>query len=58
MTRRQARQLALQILFANEFLNENYREVANRVLQSLGEEADEFTPCLTGYYYGWPWQKC
>lgn len=43
MTRRQARQLALQILFANEFLNENYREVANRVLQSLGEEADEFT---------------
>ena len=43
MTRRQTRQLALQILFANEFLNEDYREVAHRVLQSLGEEADEFT---------------
>ncbi len=43
MTRRQARQLALQILFANEFLHEDYRDVAVRVLKSLGQEADDFT---------------
>ncbi len=43
ITRRQARRLAMQILFANEFLKEDYREVAARVLKSLGAEADDFT---------------
>ncbi len=43
ISRRQARRLAMQILFANEFLKEDYQEVAQRVLKSLNAEADSFT---------------
>ncbi len=43
ISRRQARRLAMQILFANEFLKEDYQEVSQRVLKSLNAEADTFT---------------
>lgn len=42
-TRRDARRLALQILFANQFLKENINDVALRVAQSLEQAIPEFT---------------
>lgn len=41
-TRRQARELALQTLFANEFLKEDPRTVYERVKESLNAEGSEF----------------
>lgn len=43
LSRRQARRIALQILFANEFLRENIESVAYRVAESLQEEITPFT---------------
>lgn len=42
-SRRQARRLALQVLFCNEFLNEDIHEVADRVAETLQEEVGQFT---------------
>lgn len=42
-TRRQARRLALQALFVNEFLKEDPLSILERVAQSLGEEIQDFT---------------
>ncbi len=43
LSRRQARRAALQILFANEFLNEDVKSVAYRVAESLEEPLSPFT---------------
>ncbi|NIT60658.1 MAG: transcription antitermination factor NusB, partial [Aliifodinibius sp.] len=42
-TRRQARILALQCLFANEFLGEAPQSVVSRIADSLQEEVGDFT---------------
>jgi N utilization substance protein B len=42
-TRRDARRLALQILFANEYLKEDIDAVAERVAKSLDVELSDFT---------------
>ncbi len=43
LSRRQARRLALQVLFANEFLNEDILTVANRIADSLELELSGFS---------------
>lgn len=43
LSRRLARRIALQILFANEFLQENIESVAFRIAESLDEELSPFT---------------
>jgi len=43
ISRRQARRMALQILFANEFLKEDVETVSRRVLESLEEKPSPFT---------------
>lgn len=43
LSRRLARRIALQILFANEFLREQIESVAHRVLESLDEQVSPFT---------------
>ena len=45
-SRRLARRIALQILFANEFLREPEADVALRVVESLNEELSPFTLSL------------
>ena len=41
--RREARKLALQILFANEFLKEDITSVAARISESVSEKVPQFT---------------
>lgn len=43
LSRRLARRIALQILFTNEFLNEEIESVSYRVGESLEEELNRFT---------------
>lgn len=43
LSRRLARRMALQILFANEFLREDIQSVADRVAESLNEQLTPFT---------------
>jgi len=43
LSRRLARRIALQILFANEFLREQIESVAHRVIESLDEQVSPFT---------------
>ncbi len=43
LSRRQARCLALQVLFCNEFLHEDIVSVANRVADSLEQEINDFS---------------
>jgi N utilization substance protein B len=43
LSRRLARRIALQILFANEFLKEDIELVADRVVESLNERMTPFT---------------
>ncbi|NOX36189.1 MAG: transcription antitermination factor NusB [Calditrichaeota bacterium] len=43
ISRRHARRIALQILFANEFLKEDVQTVSRRVLESLEEKPSNFT---------------
>ncbi len=43
LSRRQARRLALQVLFANEFLHEDILTVANRIADSLNQELSGFS---------------
>lgn len=43
LSRRLARRIALQILFANEFLKEDIESVATRVVESLNERIPPFT---------------
>lgn len=43
LSRRLARRMALQILFANEFLREDIHSVAERVAESLNEPLTPFT---------------
>ncbi len=46
LSRRLARRIALQILFANEFLQEDIESVTERVAQSLGEQPNKFALTL------------
>ncbi len=41
-SRRQARRLALQVFFANEFLHEDIQSVIERISASLDQEVDDF----------------
>ena len=43
LSRRQARRFALQVLFCNEFLREDVREVTHRVADTLSHELDGFS---------------
>jgi transcription antitermination protein NusB len=43
LSRRQARRFALQVLFANEFLQENILDVLERVAATLNNDTDDFT---------------
>ncbi len=43
LSRRQSRRFALQVLFCNEFLKEDVRDVAQRVAKTLRNEIDEFS---------------
>ncbi len=43
LSRRQARRFALQVLFSNEFLDENVKEVAARIAETLHNDVDEFS---------------
>ena len=43
LSRRQARRFALQVLFCNEFLREDIREVAHRIADTLSHEIDDFS---------------
>ena len=43
LSRRLSRRIALQILFANEFLREDIQSVSNRITESLEEELSAFS---------------
>ncbi|MBN2365538.1 MAG: transcription antitermination factor NusB [Calditrichaeota bacterium] len=43
LSRRQARRFALQVLFCNEFLNENIDTVTERLAETLSNEVDDFS---------------
>ncbi|RMG33022.1 MAG: transcription antitermination factor NusB [Methanobacteriota archaeon] len=43
LSRRLARRMALQVLFANEFLHEDVKSVAQRIAESLNEPLTPFT---------------
>ena len=46
LSRRQSRRFALQVLFCNEFLNEDLNQLSVRVAETLNNNIDEFSKML------------
>jgi len=46
LSRRQSRRFALQVLFCNEFLNEDLNQLSVRVADTLNSDIDEFSKML------------